>query len=69
MAVQQGTSGSEPIGTILPNLMAESEIEKLKYREVMIPNSVVSFVASDRLTRDEVYDRGPATGSRSHGSS
>jgi hypothetical protein len=58
VAAEQDTSVSALVKTYLIQLAAqESEFERLKRQEQEIRDKILSFNASDRLTRDELHDR------------
>ncbi|MCX6612784.1 MAG: DUF6364 family protein [Acidobacteria bacterium] len=58
VAAEQDTSVSALVKTYLIQLATqESEFERLKRQEQEIRDKILSFNASDRLTRDELHDR------------
>ncbi len=59
IAAQRDTSVSALVKHFLVDLASgETEFERLKRLEQTIRESIVDFDASDRLSRDEVHDRG-----------
>ena len=56
-AAQQDTSVSALVKQFLSGLTAESETERLKTLEREARASIKSFRASDRLSRDDLYER------------
>ena len=58
VAAEHDTSISALVKTYLIQLATqESEFERLKRQEQEIRDQILSFNASDRLTRDELHDR------------
>ncbi len=58
VAAEQDTSVSALVKMYLIQLAThESEFERLKRLEQEIRDQILSFNASDRLTRDELHDR------------
>jgi hypothetical protein len=58
VAAEQDTSVSALVKTYLIQLATqESEFDRLKRLEQEIRDQILSFNASDRLTRDELHDR------------
>jgi len=57
IAAQRDTSVSAMVKKFLADLPKESEFEQLKQLEREARASIKSFSASDRLSRDELYDR------------
>jgi len=58
VAAEHDTSISALVKTYLIQLATqESEFERLKRLEQEIRDQILSFNASDRLTRDELHDR------------
>ena len=58
VAAEHDTSVSALVKTYLIQLATqESEFERLKRQEQEIRDQILSFTASDRLTRDELHDR------------
>lgn len=59
VAAQRDTSVSALVKNFLIELASgETEFERLKRLEQSIRESIVDFNASDRLSRDEVHERG-----------
>jgi hypothetical protein len=59
IAAQRETSVSALVRRFLVDLAAgESEVERLKREERELRQRITFFRASDRLSRDEVHDRG-----------
>ena len=56
-AAQRDTSVSALVKEFLAGLNATQEVERLKELEREARASIVSFTASDRLSRDELYER------------
>ncbi len=58
VAAEQDTSVSALVKTYLIQLATqESEFDRLKRLEQEIRDQILSFNASDRVTRDELHDR------------
>ncbi len=58
VAAEQDTSVSALVKTYLLQLATqESEFDRLKRLEAEIRDQILTFSASDRLTRDELHDR------------
>ncbi len=58
VAAQNDTSVSALVKHYLTNLNVESEYERLKRKEREVRERITSFTASDRVSRDELHERG-----------